>query len=273
MVQHLCAGWRGICLVLVCLAGLVAGGVLAIGAVGAGRHWRRERISRWRRAWFRAVAAAIDLDVTVDGPGTESGDLSVDATGRGRLLAANHVSWLDIVALGAVMELNFVARADLGRWPVAGWLARAADTLFVRRGDAFSARCVQRRMAARLGRGESLCFFPEATTRASDSPGRFHRRLFRPAVMAGAAVVPVHVGYDGERVPGSAAFVDDDGLFTHLLRVLMEPGLRARLRFGSPVPAGGETDERRLAETVRQRVMALAPTGENEPAGAVMKMS
>lgn len=267
VVQHLRAGWRGIRLVLVCLAGLMAGGVLAIGTR------RRDRIARWRRAWFRAVAAAIDLDVTVDRPGADSGDLPVDATGRGRLLAANHVSWLDIIALGTVMELNFVARADLSRWPVAGWLARAADTLFVRRGDAFSTRCVQRCMAARLGRGESLCLFPEATTRAAGSPGRFHRRLFRPAVMAGAAVVPVHVGYEGERVVGSAAFVDDDGLFTHLLRILLEPGLRARLRFGSPVPAGGETDERRLAETVRQRVMALAPTGKDGPLRAVIKMS
>ena len=66
------------------------------------------------------------------------------------LIAANHISWIDILLLHGVSRMGFVAKAEIERWPLAGWLARFADTVFHHRGSHDSASSVVEEMTRRL---------------------------------------------------------------------------------------------------------------------------
>lgn len=161
------------------------------------------------------------------------------------MLAINHISWLDIIALNAVQPTRFVAKADIARWPMIGSLARGAGTLFIERERRRDALRVMHDMAQALQAGEVVSVFPEGTT--SDGRGilPLHANLFQAAVSAGVAVQPVLLRYVEAatgRPSTAAAFVGDDSLITTLRRLARAPRLRAEVRF---LPALPPSDERR----------------------------
>ncbi|MFN0114412.1 MAG: lysophospholipid acyltransferase family protein [Paracoccaceae bacterium] len=78
-------------------------------------------------------------------------------------IVANHSSWLDIFVLNACGPVYFVSKAEVARWPVVGWLARATGTVFIAR-DPKAAKAQQRLFEARLRAGHRLLFFPEGTS-------------------------------------------------------------------------------------------------------------
>ncbi|RMF36764.1 MAG: 1-acyl-sn-glycerol-3-phosphate acyltransferase [Alphaproteobacteria bacterium] len=82
---------------------------------------------------------------------------------RGGALVSNHVSWIDIFTLLSTGRVNFVAKAEVRRWPGVGFLASATGTMFIER-KAAAARRQQEEMRARIEAGQLLCFFPEGTS-------------------------------------------------------------------------------------------------------------
>ena len=156
------------------------------------------------------------------------------------LLVANHISWFDILLLHALAPLWLVAKDGIRSWPLIGALARAVGTIFIRRGDEASRRRAARRMGALLRRGEVVGVFPEAGISPERGVGRFHARLFEPALRAGVPVLPVAIRYwrDGdahdERVFGPGrSFV---GL---MLSMLGRAPCEAQLLLGAPMPTAG----------------------------------
>jgi len=111
--------------------------------------------TRWlARIYWRGVAAAIGLRVVVHGAPTAK---------RPLLILSNHTSYLDIVALGALIKGGFVAKSEVGSWPGFGTIARLGRTVFVERKRASSRRggtAIQQRLAE----GEPLILFPEGTS-------------------------------------------------------------------------------------------------------------
>lgn len=197
--------------------------------------------------WYRAACRLLGLRVRVLG----------QPLGWG-VLAANHISWLDIIALGSRQPLNFVAKSEVADWPVLGYLARQSGTLFIRRGDAAANRPMAQAMAERLGQGETVVLFPEGTTTRGDRVLRFHARLFQPAMAASAPVQPVAIEYRGAAAP-HIPFVDDDDFLPHLLRLLLEPEIQVVLHYGSVLDSGLARDE--LAKSAQrhvQQVLGLA---------------
>ena len=55
------------------------------------------------------------------------------ATAQGRLIVANHISWLDAVSMNAVLPAYFVAKSEVGDWPFLGWIFHRINTLFIKR--------------------------------------------------------------------------------------------------------------------------------------------
>ncbi len=94
-------------------------------------------------------------------------------------LVANHVSWLDIFALNACMEIYFVSKAEVAGWPGIGWLARATGTVFIER-DRRRAREQTLLLEERLKAGHRLLFFPEGTSTDGLRVLRFKTTLFQP---------------------------------------------------------------------------------------------
>lgn len=136
------------------------------------------------------------------------------------LWLANHVSWVDIAVLGALCPLSFLAKSEVRDWPLAGWLARQAGTLFIRRG-AGDSHALGQQLAGHLQQGCHLAIFPEGTSSDGSTVLRFHPRLLAAAVDSGVAVQPVAIRYrrDGQR-DRLAPFIGDDELPAHLLRLL-----------------------------------------------------
>ena len=172
------------------------------------------------------------------------------------MFVANHVSWIDIVALHAYRMMGFVAKREIAGWPVVGWLATMGETIYHQRGSQESLGGVLHEMLARLRDGRAVGVFPEGRTRSGDEVGPFHARIFLAAVEAEVPVQPVALRYgDGASRQSVVAFGPAESFAANLLRLLGEPGCRADVVFLEPILPGDAEGRRRLADTARMRIV------------------
>ena len=184
-----------------------------------------------RRAWARGLLCM--LGVRLDHHGLH--------VVPGSLIVANHVSWLDAVALHAVLPLAIVAKAEARRWPVLGRLLARNDTLFVERRPCRNLLRVNQSIAARLAGGESVAVFPEGTTSDGAQVLAFRPALFQPAVQAGHPVHALALAYldgAGSRCT-AAAYINDMSLWQSLCKIAALPALRLEIRPCGVVPTAG----------------------------------
>lgn len=238
------------------VAGMFLLGVFAVGAVmPALRLLLGRRSHRLHEAivllWDRAVCRILNLRLHI------SGEPDPDA----KLLVANHISWLDIIALGAQRPCVFVAKEEVADWPVMGYLAKGIGTLFVRRGDAEQTAATAERMVWRLRQGQRLMLFPEGTTTTGDKVLRFHGRLFQPAHLAGVGVQAIALRYEGE-AKQRAPFVGEDEFLPHLIGILGLDRIDLRLDYRPALPAG--LDGSAMAAAARRQIgEILAPAADS----------
>ncbi|OIO61141.1 MAG: 1-acyl-sn-glycerol-3-phosphate acyltransferase [Alphaproteobacteria bacterium CG_4_10_14_0_2_um_filter_63_37] len=197
--------------------------------------------------WFRGILRALEIRIELHGAPLD----------RPHLCVANHVSWLDIMALGAMREGRFLAKEEVAAWPLFGWLARVTGTLFVKRGSAREARASMQGIADRLAAGESVLLFPEGTTTQGDRVAPFHAGMLEAASLAGRPIQPVALSYlDERRNPSQVApFVGEEGLGSHIWRLLELPELTVRLHYLPPIPG---SVSRREAAALSHKVIAAA---------------
>jgi len=204
-----------------------------------------------RRHWCGAVCGILKIQVETTG----------SPSPQTRLWVANHISWLDIIVLGASHPLLFVAKAEVADWPVMGYLARRLGTLFVRRGDAAQTAAIAEQMAWQLRQGRQLMLFPEGTTTDGGRVLRFHAKLLHPVQLAHAPVQAIALEYLDE-ARAAAPFVGDDAFLPHLLHILTLDRIPLRVHYCQPLPAGLHRDI--LAQTTRKQVVAaLFPKAES----------
>lgn len=216
------------------LAVLAAGAVLAASVSLLERISHSERLAlrqRLSRRFMGWLSAALPFRVRLSG----------ETPQQPMLWVANHVSWTDIPLLGQVLPLSFLSKAEVRNWPLAGWLAERAGTLFIRRG-AGDGLLLNRQIAERLQDGHPLLVFPEGTSTTGESVRAFHGRLLGGAIEAGVALQPVALRYlrKGELDP-LAPFVGDDELTEHLLRLLNADISEVHIQLLPPIDTrGGE---------------------------------
>ncbi|MER5606053.1 lysophospholipid acyltransferase family protein [Micromonospora tulbaghiae] len=173
---------------------------------------------------------------------------------RGRaLLVANHVSWLDVLAVLAVSPARMLAKREVRRWPLVGALAAAAGTVFVDRSRPRDLPATVARVAGVLRSGRSVAVFPEGTTwcgAATDCrpSGGFRPAMFEAAVAAGAPVVPLRIGYRYAGDPSTLpAFLGEETLWASIRRVLAAQGLTVSVTLSAALHPGEGADRRSLA--------------------------
>ncbi len=208
-------------------------------------------------AWARKLLAIVRVRVTVHGRPPA-------VRGEGALIVANHVSWLDIHVLHSLIPSRFVSKAEVRDWPLIGWMAEQAGTLYLERRKKSDARRVNEAMAALLREGECLALFPEGTTTDGTRLLPFYPSLLQPAVVAGARVWPAVIRYrhpDG-RINRAAAYHDDVSLWQSLKRIVAQDLILAEVRFLPPIAATG-MHRRELAAraeaAIREVLAADAP--------------
>ena len=178
------------------------------------------------------------------------------------LVVANHVSWLDILALRAVAPVCFLAKNDVERWPIVSTFAALQGTVFVDRRRRRSIVPANRTMAARMAQGRPVLLFPEGTTVAGPEPGPFRSShvaaardyLARPdAATPAVAVQPTAIAYSAPE----AAWVGDDALLPHLWRTLRRPPLACTVAFGAPIAFAAGADRKTVTRQARDAIVAL----------------
>lgn len=231
---------------------------------------RTHAVVRW---WNRRLLHILNLRLMIDG----------EISTRPTLFVANHISWLDIACLRAVLDVTFVAKQEVRRWPVVGGMAARAGTIFLVRGNNNSTTLAAERMTWTLTQRRHLLIFPEGTTSDGRGVRRFHARLYQAAVRAHACVQAVALSYPhAHGVHPVAPFVDNDNLARHLWTLLAEDRLTVRMAFCAPLPAAGQQRQTlanrthaQVCEAIRpkERVAARAAVTEKTPIGLRMLQS
>jgi 1-acyl-sn-glycerol-3-phosphate acyltransferase len=193
--------------------------------------------------------------------------VALQAQGQGRpgakLVVANHVSWMDIAAMHAVLpEARFVSKSDIKHWPVVGMLVRGVDTLFIERASKRDALRVVHQTAEALKQGDTVAVFPEGTTGAGPELLPFHANLLQAAIVTELPVQPVVLRWHepGERFSTSARFIGETTLVQSLWRVAAARGLAVQVQV-LPAQATAHADRRLLAEQLREQIATALQAG------------
>ena len=214
-----------------------------------GLTWQRNFVRRW----LFVLARLIGIRIQVSGMPTETTALVV----------ANHISWMDIVIIGGTRPVSFLSKVEIAHWPIVGYLARKAGTLFINRGA--GATAAARLISERLRTGADVVLFPEGTTSDGTAIRRFHSRLFTSAIEARVPVQPVFITYPCKSAKNAihpkAPYTRDAPFFLHALALLAEPRIDAVVHYADAVHESG--DRKQLAEKTRDLIAArhLAATG------------
>ncbi len=199
----------------------------------------------WVRVFLAGVGRILGLSVRVEGAPARGG----------ALYAANHISWLDILALGGATPARFIAKAEIARWPAIGWLATLGGSVYVDRERRSATRAQASEVTAALGEGRPVTLFAEGSTGDGVTLAPFRPSLFAAAVEAGAAVQPVAIDY-GARAP-EIAWPDDAGFAAEIKRMLARRGpVPVTLRFAPPLDA--RTMDRKALAGASYRAVARA---------------
>ncbi|MGV1088883.1 MAG: lysophospholipid acyltransferase family protein [Mycobacterium sp.] len=167
-----------------------------------------------KRFYCRVVLACLGVRITLSGGPIRNL--------RGMLVVSNHVSWVDVFAIGAVLPGTFVARADLLGWPAVGMAARMANIIPIERGSLRELRGVVDTVARRLRDGHTVVAFPEGTTYCGRDHGSFRPAMFQAAIETARPVQPVQLSYrhrDGS--PSTVtAFLGEDSMWASVQRIV-----------------------------------------------------
>ncbi len=202
---------------------------------------------RHTRVWCDAMLRMFGIDLLVLG---EADHADKVPSRRARLVVANHRGMIDVVILMRGFGGALLSRADVAGWPLIGWGARKAGTLFVDRQSSSSRAGAIRVMRNALREGRTVTVFPEGTTFEGDEVRPFHAGAFLAALRSEVDVIPVGIAYPR----GSGAAFLDESVPEHLARLAASPGSTVVMAVGAAIPADGETAAGPLCQKAREAV-------------------
>jgi len=228
--------------------------LLALGAVIAAYHLRwlvgvpfmfvsKRRARAWRNRTFRGCTRTL---ARMMGMGI---NVRNQPPAGSFLMVSNHLSYVDVIALGSQIDCAFIAKSEVASWPVMGLICRAMDTIFVDRSRKRDIQRVTQRIEETLKSGLGVVLFAEGTSSDGQSVLPFKTSLLE---FAARNQVPVHYASVEYVVPPGETPADRSvcwwGEMTfpdHLFRLLQLPSFQANLVYGTePIIAG---DRRVLA--------------------------
>jgi 1-acyl-sn-glycerol-3-phosphate acyltransferase len=211
-----------------------------------GRH---ARIAWWAAKMLRLLGLRLDVRGTF--------------RAGAKLIVANHVSWLDIMAIHAVCpQARFVSKADVKHWPLVNRLVDSAGTLYLEREKRRDALRVVHQMAEALAAGQTVAVFPEGTTGDGRALLPFHANLLQAAIATSTPLQPVVLRYSDadHAVSPAAEFLGETTLAQSLWRLACGRGMAVHVTVLTAM-ATAHADRRALAEHVRQSLAAVLADG------------
>jgi 1-acyl-sn-glycerol-3-phosphate acyltransferase len=207
---------------------------------------RRAARARWLHRWCRVACRVLGITVQVNGRIPRSG-----------FLVSNHLSYLDIIVISSLTPCVFVAKSDVAHWPLFGWLACAAGTIFADRCRRLAARAAANEIRQAINAGNLVVLFPEGTSSDGTTVLPFKSALLEPAIRPEGGISPADIRY--ELADGSVAdeicYWRDMTLVPHLLNLFTKRGITANFVVGSIV--SGCSNRKELARELHRQVRTL----------------
>jgi 1-acyl-sn-glycerol-3-phosphate acyltransferase len=173
------------------------------------------------------------------------------------LLVSNHLSYFDIIVIGAVTPAVFVSKADVRGWPLFGWLTQMAGTVFIERERRAHVGAVNREIESALAEDLLVVVFPEGTSSDGQGVLPFRSSLLEPALRGGHEIHVSRLNYklaDGD-ARQEVCYWGDHSFFPHLLNLLGKKSVHASVRFGTFQRT--TNDRKVLAEQLHAAVLEL----------------
>lgn len=187
------------------------------------------------------------------------------------MLVANHVSWLDIASINAVLPVRFIAKSEIRQWPLVGWLAECTGTLFIRRARRRDTAVINTQARDALLAGDVVAVFPEGGASDGSSLHKFHSSLLEPAIAVGAGVQPVAIRYlrsDGSMC-SEAVYSDRRSTWQVLLAMTTQRVIEVHVWYLQPI-RDTQLNRRELVAQARaaiaQTLFPRAPSNRTERA-------
>jgi len=235
--------WRSFAVTFFSLCALVEN---AITIPFFARTSRLHARAAWLHRWSRFACRVLGIRVTTRGSMPSSG-----------LLVSNHLSYLDIVVLSSIRSCVFVAKRDVAAWPLFGWLAYAAGTIFVDRQRRLSSVAIVKFIRDAIAGGSLVVLFPEGTSSDGLTVLPFKSALLDSAVQLRCPVGAAAIQYalDKGSVADEVCYWRDMTLVPHLLNLFFKREIRSKCSFTPSKIRSGNRKE--IASELRDEVMSM----------------
>ncbi|MGC4932924.1 lysophospholipid acyltransferase family protein [Gordonia sp. DT30] len=229
------------------LAVVAMAGIAGLFIICSPRSMRRVYLRRVARELLRALGIRVDID-----------DRRPSGSPAGGLIVANHISYLDILAIAVVQPAHFVAKSDVTTMPGISLLARRLGVIGIDRASLRTLPSVIEQTVAGLDRGASVAVFPEGTTWCGRAQGGFRPAFFQSALDAGVPILPISIGFTARGIrTAQPGFIGDDGPGDTLRRVLRSRHVAVHVGLHRPqLPTG---DRRSLAAACEGLIRSGGP--------------
>lgn len=221
--------------------------------------------------FHRAACAVIGIRITQIGERTRESPA---------LILSNHASWLDIIVLGAIAPVVFVAKSEVANWPLFGQLAKLQRTVFVERERRHKTGDAARAMSERLLGGDAVVLFPEGTSSdgirilpfRSALIGAVHHAIGDSTHHDRVTVQPVSLAYVrfggvpvGRALREKVAWYGDVDLVPHLLGVFASGAVDVTVSWGAPISYGMDANRKEIARDAESAVRRMTARALRSP--------
>jgi 1-acyl-sn-glycerol-3-phosphate acyltransferase len=209
--------------------------------------------------YYRVLCRLMRIRVRING---------TPVTDRAALFVSNHVSWVDIVVIGSITPVAFVAKREVAAWPLVGITAKMQRTVFVDRTRRQQAGDAIAEMVERLASGTSVVLFAEGTSSDGNRVLPFRSALVGVVKEAGARaesgilVQPMSIGYTalhgipmGRQHRPLVAWYGDLDFMPHIREFIRRGAVDAVVSYGEPLDA--DTDRKTMAKSLEGAVRRL----------------
>lgn len=240
-------------LLFLIILGLLVAILLLPGIISRSPRRRQKLAARIMQWHLKAMTKACGLRIHLRG--------ELPKPGETFLLLSNHVSYWDILALGALFPLGFIAKDSIASWPILGTVTSLCNTIYVNRENVFM-RCRTLRILQKKIQDLPYCVFPEGTTTASASPklALWHRGNIAVVRQPGVPVwlAGLHYGKHEEQ-----AWIDDDALLPHLFKVMKSPHIDLMIQL-QPLVVDPKTPLRHVSMEAWRQTAKLCQKAKEE---------
>jgi 1-acyl-sn-glycerol-3-phosphate acyltransferase len=225
-------------------------------------------------AYYRILCALLRIRVRVVGEPVRE---------RAVLFVSNHVSWVDILVIGSVEPVAFVAKSEVRKWPLVGATARLQRSVFVDRTRRHQAADAVAEIVKRLAGGTSVVLFAEGTSSDGNRVLPFRSALVGAVKEAGARgngilIQPMSICYTGlHGIPMGrqhrplVAWYGDLDFMPHIRAFIERGAVDAVVSYGEPVVADATADRKAMAKSLEgavRRITAATLRGRPRPVHA-----